>query len=89
MFVESLGRITLLVFSNESLQNKYSSIAEKLTAFFTMWNLGDESMLVLRREERSISKQDCNSTVCYIAHQSSLSVTVLYDNYDNKLISGC
>mgnify|MGYP003262881449 CR=1 FL=1 len=78
MFVESLARIALLVFNNESLKDKYSSIAEKLTAFFTMWNLGDESVLVLHREERSISEQDCNSIVCYIAHQNSHSAKVVF-----------
>ena len=85
MFVESLARIALLVFSDESLQDKYSSTAEKLTAFFTMWNLGDESILVLHREERSISKQDCNSTVCYIAHQNSYSVYILLSNNHNNM----
>lgn len=60
MFVESIGRIARIVFENPSLKKQNSTISEKINAFITIWHLGDQSLLALHKEERSIAESSAD-----------------------------
>lgn len=60
MFVESIGRIAMIVFENPALKKQNSTISEKINAFITIWHLGDQSLLALHKEERLIAESNAD-----------------------------
>ena len=64
MFVESIGRIAMIVFENPSLKKQNSTISEKINAFITIWHLGDQSILALHKEERSMAACNADGSLC-------------------------
>ena len=65
MFVESIGRIAMMVFENPSLKKQNSTISEKINAFITIWHLGDQSILALHKEERSMAECNVDGLLCF------------------------
>ena len=56
-FVEGIGKLALIVFSNPSLAQMYSSISMKIAMFIEIWNLGDEAILTIHQQERKLNNQ--------------------------------
>ena len=86
MFVESIGRIALIVFENPSLKGENMSISEKINVFITIWDLGDQSLLALHKEERAIAEFTAEQFVCFVCLLNmpliSLSTFMEYSNYN-------